>query len=73
MATITLSFDDSDPHEATSARRAINATHAYLALWDMDSWLRNKVKYEDKEVFQEARDALREFLDDYDINLDDIE
>jgi hypothetical protein len=51
----------------------MNATNAYLTLWEIDQWLRNKIKYDNREELQEVRDALHEFLDDHSIDLDDLE
>ncbi len=55
-----------------------------LCLWEYDQALRNKIKYpeedmiyEDKryskdEIFEEARDLLRQNMEDFCIDLDDL-
>lgn len=67
----TLTFDLSDPDDAARHRRCTQADRAYDALWTYDEWLRGKIKYDNCEDLQTARDKLHETLDDCGITLDD--
>ena len=73
-----LEFDLNDVHERSSHKRAISSTNAYLVLSYLDSFLRDKLKYENlsDEVaysFQETRDTLGQLMENLDINLNDLE
>ena len=72
MAKIILEFDSDE--ERDDARTALDAYKWKGAVWDLDQYLRNKVKYcpdnEDPEAYQAVRDKLIELLEDYKLNLD---
>jgi len=41
-------------------------------LWDFDQWLREQIKYRDRNELQEVRDKLYEIMRDRGVNLDDL-
>lgn len=47
---------------------AVNSLSWFSTVSDLDTWLRNKIKYEGKD-WQEIRDYLHELLDEKDISL----
>ena len=53
-------------------KRMVKSLDLVLALWDMDQWLRNEIKYSQKEHLQEARDELYRIMDDHRIYLDEL-
>lgn len=70
-----LEFNLTDPDEAEQFKLAVHAQEMKSVLWDLDQWLRNKIKYSDfpEEVIdalQNTRDELYSLLQDESINLD---
>jgi len=62
------------PEEQEELDAALHAQAMRQALWELDNWLREGVKYHDPppdraEALQEARDKLRELLDDAGVHL----
>jgi hypothetical protein len=55
---------------------AVNGTKAQSALWEMDQYLRNELKYsddrsfEDLKLLQEVRDQLREIMFENGLNFE---
>lgn len=43
-----------------------------FVVWDLDQWLRHKIKYNDHDELQIVRDKLWEIMKDRDVSLDDI-
>jgi hypothetical protein len=74
-----LEFNLEDYSERREHKRAISATDAYLVLYELDSYLRDKLKYNaildpaEESAFTEAREKLSEFLSERSINLSDLE
>lgn len=73
----TLTFDLNDSDERAEHKRAIQATDAYLVLWDLDQELRQKLKYSEltgeREIaYSEIREKLHDLLSNYGVNLDDL-
>ena len=75
-----LTFDCEDSFERTALSRALKATDAYLVLFDIDNFLREKIKYAPDDVKQEVldayqavRDKLHEILTERSVDLDDLE
>jgi hypothetical protein len=73
----TLKFDLNDPDSKRAHRRCINALNAYLVIYDMQEFLRRKIKYENDDMSDEeyntyikVRDKMHKILEDYNINLD---
>lgn len=68
-----LTFDlpeDKDDHTL-----AIHGSDFYLAIWDLDQWLRSKLKYGHDyktvdDALEEAREQLHGFLEDRGVSLD---
>lgn len=52
------------------AQTLINATAWKVVVWNFDQFLRSEYKYNDDEKADEYREKLREFMDDYNLNLD---
>ena len=74
-ATLDFNLDDSD--DARAHLRAVKALDMALALWDMDGYLRAKIKYGELDgkvydAFQEARDELREIMQRHHVDLDEL-
>jgi hypothetical protein len=72
MGKIILEFDSIE--EADEMRAALDGNNWKLLAWDLDQYLRGKVKYcpddEDPAAYQAIRDKLTELLEDYKLNLD---
>ena len=45
----------------------------YFVLWDLDQYLREQIKYRDREELQDVRDKLYLLLEDNGIDLDRVE
>ena len=58
------------PEEKVEFETATKAHDWKYAMWDLDQWLRNEIKYHDKD-YQKVRDQLWEVLQDRDLNLDE--
>ena len=74
-ATLDFNLDDSD--DARAHLRAVKALDMALALWDMDGYLRTKIKYgelDDKvyKVLTETRDELRDIMQKHSVDLDEL-
>ena len=71
MPKYTIEFH----HDEEAEFQMCNQAHDYWnALFDLDQWLRNKLKYEDindeqYKAFEEVRNELHQKLNEYDINL----
>ena len=77
MAEAILKFDLNDSDDTRSHLRAVKALDMALALWDMDGYLRAKIRYgelDDKvhDAFQEARDELRSIMQKHSVDLDEL-
>ncbi|MFW6121241.1 MAG: hypothetical protein ACOC80_10150 [Petrotogales bacterium] len=51
------------------------ATHAWMLtsiIWDMDEWLRNRIKHFDRDEFQEVREELINIVESYNLSMDQI-
>jgi len=60
------------PEDDQELKRMVKSLDMALALWDMNQWLRNEIKYSQKEHLQEARDELYRIMDDHRIYLDEL-
>lgn len=70
-ATLTFNLPD-EGHEYTDA---VNGSKMRTILWDVDQWLRSKMKYEELsdgqyDAFKETRDHLRRLLIEDNIDLE---
>ncbi len=66
------------PEEQNAFEIAVKSMDWALASWDMDGWLREKLKYGNtfktaNEALDAAREKLHEILADHNLNLDMIE
>ncbi len=72
MGKITLTFDSNE--EAEEARTALNAGKWKILAWDLDQYLRGKIKYcpdnEDPAAYETVREKLRDILEEYNLNLE---
>lgn len=75
MGKITFEFDSIE--EAEDVRTALDGYKYKLVIWDFDQYLRNQIKYNDNlpsevaEAYEDLREKLREFLNDYRVNIED--
>jgi hypothetical protein len=73
--TIEYEFEEQD-----DARVALDGYKWKLAMWDLDQLLRSATKYgsferreatsEEQDMAEKLRDAIREILNEYNLNLD---
>ena len=74
----TLEFDLDEGQDKTAHLRCVKAVNMAVALWDMDQYLRNQLKYNDKitgevyDALDKAREQLRGFMNDHNVNLDEL-
>ena len=73
MGKVTLEFDSVE--EAEDIRNALDGYKWKLALWDLDQHLRNEMKFnnlsnEKYKAFEEVREKIKEFINDYKLQLD---
>jgi hypothetical protein len=74
MAKATITF--TLPEEQVDFHDAVHASDYKMVLWDLDQRLRSKLKYDDSlnqsaaDAYQEARDMLHGYLNDYGVSLD---
>lgn len=73
----TLTFDLTDPEGQRSIELALKAPKMLSALWDVDNWLRDQLKYGGVEelktpsgALDAARKQLHQILEDYDLRLE---
>ena len=64
----TLEFNLPDDQE--DFNHATNGFNYYMALVEMDEWLRAEYKYNDKEEMYEVREKLREIIFENNVKLD---
>jgi adenylosuccinate synthase len=60
-------FETEDEEEAQTL---INATAWKVVVWNFDQYLRSEYRYNDVEKAEEYREKLREFMNEYNLNLD---
>ena len=74
MGKVIFEFDSNE--EAEDIRTALDGYKYKLVIWDLDQHLRAEIKYNEKlpsevaEAYENLRDKLREFLNDYSINIE---
>jgi hypothetical protein len=65
------------PDEESEFRTAMNGQKYQSCLWEMDQWLRSKLKYDDNltqeqfDIYQLVREKLREIINEHTVSLDD--
>lgn len=81
MAKAILEYNLDERDDIEAHLRAVKSLDMALALWDMDQYLRAKMKYgnNDSELsddaykaLEDAREELREFMSSRGINLDEL-
>lgn len=72
MGKIILEFDSNE--EVEEARTALDANKWKIVAWDLDQYLRGKIKYcpdnEDPAAYETVREKLRDILEEYNLNLE---
>lgn len=68
---VTMEFDL--PEERNELIGSIKSMSLFSVIWSMDQWLRGKIKYDNREEFEEVRQQLRDLLDTYTVNLNEFE
>ena len=58
------------PEDRDDFNYANNVFNYYMALVEMDEWLRSEYKYNDKEEMYEVREKLREIILENNVKLD---
>jgi len=65
------------PEDYTEFEMATKGSNMHSALWEIDQWLRGRIKYAPDEMseeaykaFEECREKLREIIYDNGVNLD---
>ena len=58
------------PEDRDDFNYANNGFNYYMALVEMDEWLRSEYKYNDKEEMYEVREKLREIILENNVKLD---
>lgn len=51
---------------------AYHGDDCYFALWDLDQWLRDEIKYNDKNDLQPVRDTLNKIMQDHNIDFENV-
>lgn len=71
MGKVTFEFDTDT--EAVEIRTHVNAISWKSLAWDLDQFLRRKVKYSEQNVeqYEEARDVLHQIMNSYNLSFDD--
>jgi hypothetical protein len=80
MKTFLVFNEEKDPFDRLKLKRALTADDAYIVLWYMQMWFRNKFKYEDKKytktqlkALEDAAFEFRRLLEEYEVSLDNLE
>lgn len=74
MGKIILEFDSEE--EAENAKTALDGWKWKHSMWELDQFLRNEVKYNEKnppdtdKAYETVRDKIREILSDNEIQLE---
>lgn len=74
MGKVIIEFDSNE--ESEDIRVCLDGYKYKLVLWDLDQHLRAEIKYNEKlpseitEAYENLRHKIREFLNDYNINLE---
>ena len=64
-----LKYNLNDENDSISFGDAQKGSARGSILWNLDEWLREKIKYAGKECLQEARDKLSELCSDEGIDI----
>jgi hypothetical protein len=70
MVKMTLTFNLDDPDDVAYSNLVMKSKELYFSLLDLDSWLREKIKYGDKEEYQSVRDQLHDMMEKHGVNLE---
>jgi len=74
-STIDITFRNLDEEDASAIT---NWRNYWLSLWELDQWLRQKVKYDlniddlEVEAYDRVRKTIRNIMDEHGCSLDDL-
>ena len=65
------------PEDESSHKLAVKAPDMYCVLWDIDQWLRGKLKYGDDfkdadDALEKTREELHDLLQSHGVDLDEL-
>lgn len=71
MGKVTFEFDTDT--EAVEIRTHVDAVNWKSLAWELDQFLRRKVKHSDENVdqYEEARDVLHQIMNSFNLSFDD--
>lgn len=78
MAKAILEFDLNEPEDASEHMRMIKSLSIVVVLWEMDQYLRARLKYEDSmsedeyKAVDAAREKLYELMNAHSVSLDEL-
>lgn len=72
MAKVIYTFDLNDPDDNDKIAMHEMSEGMWLTLWDLDQWLREEIKYKNKNDLQGVRDMLYVLMDGHNVNLDRV-
>lgn len=78
MAKAILEFDLSEPDDASEHMRMLKSLDILVVLWEMDQYLRTRLKYEDNisddeyKAVEAAREKLYDIMNARSVSLDDL-
>lgn len=78
MAKAILEFDLNEPEDASEHMRMIKSLSIVVVLWEMDQYLRARLKYEDSmsedeyKAVDAAREKLYELMSAHSVSLDEL-
>ena len=63
-------FDSNDEQDRVDLKIVNMAQDMHNMLWNFDQHMRNAIKYQGKDNWQEVRDSFYDFINEYNIELD---
>jgi len=60
------------PEDKMAHLRAVHADNLVFMIWELDQWLRDRIKYEDRIEFQPVREQLYSILEEHGLFLDEL-
>lgn len=73
-----LEFNFENEYDSTQYKRATKAYETVLSLWEIDQFLRNELKYNDKlseeeyKVLEQVRNEFYNIINNNGVNLDEL-
>lgn len=66
----TFELEFNLPEEQEEMQTAIDGSKWKSVVWEINNYLRNKIKYEEKEEFEPIREQLSQLISDSNLSLD---